>query len=59
MDSHIFAWRVVFTCIFWTTREERSVGKNTNHVGLEGNHCWDVFYVEKEARVPINRSIIL
>jgi hypothetical protein len=34
-----------------------SVGKRTNHVGLEGNHCWAVFYVEKEACVPVNRVV--
>jgi hypothetical protein len=59
LDSHVFAWRAVFTCRFWTTREEMSVGKRTNHVGLEGNHCWVVFYVEKEACVPVNRVVSL
>jgi hypothetical protein len=44
---------------FRTTREEMSVGKSTNHVGLEGNHCWVVFYVEKEACVPVNQVVSL
>ena len=44
----------MFTCSFWVAKKELSVGKGTNHVVFEGSHCWVVFYVEKEARVPIN-----
>jgi hypothetical protein len=33
--------------------------KSTIHVGLEGSHCWVLFYVEKEAFVPINRVVSL
>jgi hypothetical protein len=48
-----------FTCRFFTTREELSVEKRTNHVVLEGNHYLVVFYVEKEAFVLVNRVVIL
>jgi len=34
-----------------------NVGKIMNYVGLEGNHCWVVFYVEKEAYVPVNQVV--
>jgi hypothetical protein len=33
--------------IFGQQRGELSVGKITNHVVLEGNHCWVVVMLEK------------
>jgi hypothetical protein len=59
LDNHFFAWRSVFTCRFWTTREEMGVGKRTNHARIEGNHFWVVLYIEKEVCVPINQDLIL
>jgi hypothetical protein len=47
LDSHVFAWKTVFTCRFWATREELSAGKRTNHDMLEGNHDWVVDMLEK------------
>jgi hypothetical protein len=40
-------WGQFFTCSFWATRGELSVGKSTNHVVLEGNHYWVVVMLEK------------
>jgi hypothetical protein len=49
----------IFTCIFWVAKGELSVGKSTNHVILEGNHCWVVFYARKEACVPVKWVVSL
>jgi hypothetical protein len=36
LDNDVFAWGTVFACRFWTTREEMSAKKSTNHDGIEG-----------------------
>jgi hypothetical protein len=42
---------------FRATKEELSVGESTNHVVIEGNHCWVVCYSINEACVPIKHNV--
>jgi hypothetical protein len=39
--------------VFGQQRKSMRDGKRTNHGILEGSHCLVVFYVEKEACVPV------